>query len=909
MPIKNIKFFLLISVFCSHFSFAQQAEGEDLGSYKKNFIEGSLLLTENNKILALKYFKNALMYDSSNANINYLTGICYLELENKKKYAEKYLSRAVKNVTKNYKDSDPAERKAPVIAFMYMAKAYLYASKFSEAEDMLTLFESQMKKKDEIAKVESESIRNQIKFARIFTASPSTDLKFTHFNDSINSIYPEFSQVISLDENMIIFAARRKTNYGAYQLALDGFAVEDVLVSYKKEDGSWSSAKSISDNINSFGSELPVGLSFDGQTLLLQKEELGDANLFYSTWDGHDWTIPERFGSNINSESLELSACLSADGNLLYFSSNRDGGFGGLDIWRCVKLPNGKWSLAQNLGPTINTPLNEDCPYLTADGKVFYFSSEGHQSIGGYDCMFSVINDEGEFSKPINLGFPINSSDDDLYFQPSYDNHRLYFSSLRQGTTGERDIFMVEKKKAFPVNVSVLNGRIKNTVCDSFPSDLSIKISAPALNQQPLVLRPMRENGSFSAVLTPGAEYIFEFYQKENLILTENYVLPFENTNQVLNKYYALESKNNTCSDLVVRADASRSAEILVDLILLTNQKDRKPLSGISVNISSDGSNSTDKVTDNEGKISQLLFKSGAQFDLQFTSNSIHSEHVKVALPNEILGSKYEKIFYYDELFTNNKNIVIKDVPKKGKNKSETIPKETDKSTIEKLPTITLTVLALENRKNGKPINGATFHLSGTDGSVISAELNPEGKVGNVKLSQNVNYEFYIEKNGVQSPKQIVSTYGIAKSKSITKKIYLTENEVQVPDNSSFTGDTFKFYYKYNMNQVDAQAPEFKEFVNKITEIVSTRGSVDISIVTSSSSVPTHKYKNNKELSAKRLKKTIDILHNSLSNANIDKSKLNIVSRKAIVSGPKYSGDSRNKSKYEKYQYVIIKAK
>src|SRR6185369_11165079 len=139
----------------------------------------------------------------------------------------------------------------------------------------------------------------------------------------------------------------------------------------------------------------------------------------------------------------ESHACLTNDGNTIYFVSDRPGGFGGRDIYRCVKLPNGAWSKALNVGPVINTEYDEDGGFMHPDGKTFFFASKGHKTMGGFDIMFSILDEDNKFTEPFNLWHPINTPDDDVFYTTSHDGKRAYFSSAKEGGYGEKDIYMI----------------------------------------------------------------------------------------------------------------------------------------------------------------------------------------------------------------------------------------------------------------------------------------------------------------------------------------------------------------------------------------------------------------------------------------------------------------------------------
>ena len=206
-------------------------------------------------------------------------------------------------------------------------------------------------------------------------------------------------------------------------------------------NGALRGINSISQNINTNSHEASINLTADGQTLIVYKDDGGDGNIYFSKWDGNDWTSIQSFGSDINSKYWESHACLSADNNTLYFVSDRPGGYGGRDIYRCVKLPNGLWSKSLNVGPTINTKYDEDGPFISADGITLNFSSIGHKSMGGFDIFVSMIEEDKKFSEPRNIGYPINTTDDDVFFVTSPDGKRGYFSSAKAGGLGDKDLY------------------------------------------------------------------------------------------------------------------------------------------------------------------------------------------------------------------------------------------------------------------------------------------------------------------------------------------------------------------------------------------------------------------------------------------------------------------------------------
>ena len=267
----------------------------------------------------------------------------------------------------------------------------------------------------------------------------------------VNSVYRDYGPALPSDESKLIFTSARDT------LKFDkkyGVVFEDVLISHK-QGSSWSVPEQISPKINETSHDAVTYLTPDGKTIFLYYEK-GNGDLYQSIHDGNDWSEPGSMGPEINTLSAETSGCLSTDGKKFYFTSDRHGGQGGLDIYVAEKLESGAWSNVKNLGPTINTPGNEDAPFIHPDGTL-YFSSDGQPGLGDYDIFKSELK-EGKWSKPVNLGYPINTPKLENHFFLSVDKKRGYFSSVRHEGVGNSDIcevtfFDPPPKKEVPVVV------------------------------------------------------------------------------------------------------------------------------------------------------------------------------------------------------------------------------------------------------------------------------------------------------------------------------------------------------------------------------------------------------------------------------------------------------------------------
>jgi outer membrane protein OmpA-like peptidoglycan-associated protein len=233
--------------------------------------------------------------------------------------------------------------------------------------------------------------------------------------------------------------------------------------------GAFLPAANIGAPINTEFHDAAVGVTVDGHSLIIFRGGVGNGDLFVSTNDGFKWSEPVSFGAPVNSNAHESSACFSPDGKSLYFVSDRPGGQGGRDIY-VSKIVDGtnKWGEPKNLGPEINTAYDEEGVFMHPDGKTLYFSSKGHNTIGGYDVFVSVLKN-GIWSTPINLGMPLNTPGDDVFFQVSADGKTGYFSSYRKEGLGDKDVYKVSFLNSDSVitNLVLLKGIITDAASGS----------------------------------------------------------------------------------------------------------------------------------------------------------------------------------------------------------------------------------------------------------------------------------------------------------------------------------------------------------------------------------------------------------------------------------------------------------
>ncbi len=852
---------------------------QDKGSYKKNFLEGNLNLGDNEFKEALKYFLYAYKYDSTNANINFKIGFCYLQNNKNKHLAEKYLEKAVQNVTKHYFDDDANFKKAPVLAYFSLGQSYHLDGKLDEASKMYDTYESFIKTNDKVEHKLIQHFKLQVLNAKRILGAP-LNVTITNLGDSINSEYPDYSPVITADEQVLYYTTRRPSTTGGEKSEEDGKYFEDIVVSYKDLNGKWSKPTPISPFINTGSNEATVSLTPDGQTLIIFKGDVGGGDLFYSSYDGKDWTIPTKYGSNINTAYWERHACLSRDGQTLYFVSDRPGGMGGFDIYRCVKLPNGQWSLATNVGAPINTPYDEDGPFLGADGVTFYFASSGDKSMGGFDIMFSTIDEMGKFSEPTSMGSPINTTDNDVFYVATPDNKRFYFSSAHEYTTkgdqhgksfGDQDIYMgnVDLIKENPL--ALFRGRFTPGPCDSLPDDLLVIVTSATSGEVIGTYRPQRRTGTFSVIIPPGSKYNFSYQQNGQELSNEEVYVPADISYEEIQKAINLKPLK-ICPGSITR-DTNYTSKIALNILVLNNKRDKKPVTGADIKVLSKGIADYTTKSDEDGHRNGIALQAEKSYEITATSNG---KTAKPLVFNTIgIKSKtYDKTIYIE------------------KNAEDEI-------------NFDLVISVMNSSKQRKPIAGANIKVTGTDGTTFNGVTDDRGIVNGITLSASTNYQILVVKDGV-TKKAVVSTQGLRKTKTIQKTVYI-QGASEVPDNSEFSGDCFSFYFKYNMNSVDETAPEYKQFMDKIVAMKAGGAKISFHVSASASTVPTHKFRNNTELAKIRANQTIDKMKGSLKQLGINEADITIVSNKANVGGPAYKGDKdANASTYEKYQFVKV---
>ncbi|MFN8208672.1 MAG: tetratricopeptide repeat protein [Bacteroidales bacterium] len=375
---------------------------------------------------ALPAYSRLLKLYPDNDHIRYKIGICLLNDPFQKEKSIEYLEKAVKNTSKEFKDNTLKETRAPLDAWFYLGNAYRVNNQLDKALNAYQKFREILDPEVYDAELVDEQI-TACRNAQRLIKEPM-DVDFRDVGEPVNSRYSELNPVVSGNEKSMIFV--RQT------------AFQPQVFYSEKKDNDWSDPRNIMFEIGSDGDLFPTSISFDGKEAFFYGNDNMLGTLYSSRLVNGTWTKAKPLNDKINTKYWESHASISSDGLTLYFTSNRKGGQGGLDIYKATRTPGGDWGNPENLGPNLNTRYNEESPFISEDGEILYFSSYGHFNMGGYDVFYSSLLDDGKWSKPLNAGYPINTTDDDLFFVPLSNGTVAYMPRYDQKTSlGRMDIY------------------------------------------------------------------------------------------------------------------------------------------------------------------------------------------------------------------------------------------------------------------------------------------------------------------------------------------------------------------------------------------------------------------------------------------------------------------------------------
>lgn len=383
---------------------------------------------------ALAIYKDVMTNKPNDANVIFHVAECHYELKQIKEARE--LAEKARGI-------DP---KANPNNSLLLGKIYQQEDMKDEALAEYTAFKANAGNKA-IAESDVDMFILQVTTAKELMANP-IDVKIDNMGDVINSEFEDKAPMVSADGKTLIFTSQRPGKSSAVNPD-DGMHYEDIYISrWDTLKKSWGDAELIPGSLNTEGQDAATSISPDGKQIFLFKNDIeaesrgGDIYVSRLSSSGK-WGAPKSMGKPINTTYAELGACISPDGKTLYFVSERQGGLGNADIWMVKRKTRTEWEKPVNLGDVVNTKEDDAGIFLAPDGKTLFFTSKGHNSMGGYD-IFKTVNEGGKWSTPVNLGYPINTIYNDFCFSLSVDAKTGYFASNRKGGLGGRDVYKAD---------------------------------------------------------------------------------------------------------------------------------------------------------------------------------------------------------------------------------------------------------------------------------------------------------------------------------------------------------------------------------------------------------------------------------------------------------------------------------
>ncbi|MEA1874461.1 MAG: OmpA family protein [Bacteroidota bacterium] len=471
--------------------------------FVNKFYDASAFIYEENYGDAIPLLEELHTIDPDNANVQFKLGLCYLKSRTMQKMAEEKLEFASEFVSDKFQDDNHRERNAPPITWYFLGQAYRINMEFERSLDAFDTFLTFLNEKDEYDLYYREMAEHHMAMTRraeVMVKHP-VNVDMVNMGPVINSKYSDHSPIIDVHESMMIFTSKRpKADEPFYNQD------EDLFVTHKAGD-EWKDPERMDEKINTEENEASIGLSIDGDLLLFFRSEYNAGNIFSSkNKNDSAWSKPSLMTQEINTKNRETHACISPNNQSVYFTSDRPEGYGGLDIYVIRRLPNGEFGEPRLLGENINTEFDEETPFIHPDGQTLFFSSQGHKSIGGFDIFYSKMDVHYEFGEPVNLGFPINTTGDNVSYVMSMDGRRGYLSTYREDGYGDLDLYMINHKDVFITGLAIYEGTVTD-IEDRVPEDVVVIARDKKTNTVAGIFRPNKYTGEYILTLRPGSSY------------------------------------------------------------------------------------------------------------------------------------------------------------------------------------------------------------------------------------------------------------------------------------------------------------------------------------------------------------------------------------------------------------------
>jgi hypothetical protein len=405
----------------------------------------------------------------------------------------------------------------------YLGRAYLLNDQYDDASLQFNLQLS--KEQDALLRDRLNQYVVNCQAAKEISARP-TNNKVTNGGRPLNSPGDEYAPILTKNDSVLIFTYKGQESTGGKHYTFGksdsaGYYYEDIFQTTLSH-GSWFAPQGLSDHLNTGVHDAGSAMSPDGQTLFIYRSSASDGgDIYYSKKAGSDWSNPVKLPGDVNrNDSWEGSVTISRDGHTIYFATDRAGGFGGKDIYKATLVGDSAWGNIQNLGSNVNTALDDDAPFLIDDGTTLYYSSRGHNSMGGYDIYFSTLGgDMMSWELAQNMGAPINSTAEDIYYQPSKDGARAVFASNRKGGNGMMDIYFADPGIAAKDLVTI-TGMV---TLDGTPIGATVTVAYNNKDGVQGDYSSSTENGKYSINLPAGENYKLYYQVTDQKEFTKTY--------------------------------------------------------------------------------------------------------------------------------------------------------------------------------------------------------------------------------------------------------------------------------------------------------------------------------------------------------------------------------------------------
>lgn len=853
-----------------------------------------ILVTHNYKLLEQGFYYQAYLIserllekDSTNFNYLFRHGFALINMTPNYDRALPYLQKSADSINPNFDFLNYREVAAPIDAYYQLGYCYHLKGELEKARKYYNLFLT-LEKKDTPAYKTTELNLKQLDNA-VDAINHKSRVHLEGVGTNINTDNPEYSSIVSYDGRSLYYTSRRLRSDASDPIIdpITGYFLEDIFVSHKQLDGSWSKPEMLEVS-RPTQNEATVAISLNKKTVYLYDDSEGNGDLFYAPIEDNNpfSRIKHLDIPNVNTEFWEPHIAFTGDGNVAYFSSNRPGGFGGRDIYRIVRYGNGEWSEPINMGPDINTEWDEDSPFISVDGKTMYYASNGVRSIGGFDIFLTVLDEDNNWSYPINLGYPINSTGDDLYYTTTVDGKVAYITSFREQGQGEKDIYRIIYDNYIPNNNLFVNGNLKTL--DDKPDPEGVLISLQCFDcGSDYTIQDMKStyvDGKYLVELEPNKEYDVIFVDTKTGNIKKQSIITNDDGNNPNNKVGIMLDPENL---EIVQEELSPN---FVRLKLIPGSNTRVP-DNVTVNISCLDCETTDDVVDRalNSRNQALIEQSpGHRYAYTFKDENgnilLNEERTSAADSNNIKDEDY--IFIYN-------------------------PKDIENITIDNEISTYLAGIRLEGVTEESPYYNEQLLVQ-----IICLDCNEEEQKKIIKLNGE-NRTKTLLLPGKTYQYQFRSEDGrILLSETRTNPITIDfgNNDEQVFNYSGgadaevvYCPLAFAHNYYYNNNGLNSSNPYFMRYLDSIkTQLNNGRAYVNIVINSSASYVPTRSFENNQELAEVRAQRVKEFL-STYYKQYLNEGRIDITIESSKVQGPAYDRkDLRNLEKYAPFQYVTL---